>query len=501
MGVVKKQSLHASLYTYVGVLLGILNVFIVFPYFLDKEIIGLIKSLEAVGLVIVPLIYLGFPFAINKFHPVFKELQFSRLKSAMTYMFFFLAINTLVVSVLFYFFRDFIALYFLEKSPLLSKYILLAIPGFVGISWLVIFSYISSSNLKIVAPRISERIIIRVLQILVVILFYFSFVSEKTLIYLLAFSYLIPTLVLFWYVRKNNMLEFDFNFIKKREFKHTEEKKYVGILTLSMIGAAIISNVGMVIIGALLGLDYVAVFFIAFYMGFILDVPAINFSQILKPVLAESLEKGDMDNVKKLYQKSAVVQTMISGFLLLLIFANINEIFAIMPNGDLYLEGKWVVIIIGIGYLIKNLSGCHFDILIMSKYYRLSVGVTFAMALLTIGLFYFLTNYFGFIGAAYAAALTTVLHSILVVFIVYGLFKISPINSKNIQLISLLTFLAIVVYFLPLLENVFFSVFYKSMLISAMFLPTVFFLKISEDMNEQITTLLTKATALFRKKT
>jgi O-antigen/teichoic acid export membrane protein len=288
------------------------------------------------------------------------------------------------------------------------------------------------------------------------------------------------------------MLEFDFDLIRRKEYKHTEEKKYVSLLTLSMIGGAIIANAGMVIIGSLLGLDYVAVFFIAFYMGFILDVPAINFSQILKPVLAESLEKGDMDNVKKLYQKSAVVQTMLSGFLFLLIYANINEIFAIMPNGNLYVEGKWVVIIISIGYVLKNISGCHFDILIMSKFYRLSVGVTVIMAILTIASFYLFTYYFGFIGAAYAAALTTVLHSFLVVAIVYNLYKITPLNGKNFQLIFTIIAFAIAVFFLPQLSNPIISMIYKSVLLSVIFLPTVYLLKISDDMNEQVISILVK---------
>lgn len=489
MGVVKKQSLHASMYTYLGVLMGIVNVFFVFPYFLDKEIIGLIKSLEAIGLVVVPFIYIGFPFAINKFYPVFKELQFKRLQSAMTYMFLVLISNTIVVTLLFFIFRDFIAQYFIDKSPLLSNYVLLAVPGFIGMSWLVIFSYVASSNLKIVVPRIAERIIIRVLQIVLVVVFYFAFVSEKQLLYLMAFSYTMPAFVLFWYVKKNNMLEFDFSLVKSKTFAHAEEKKYVSLLTLSMIGGAVIANAGMVIIGSVLGLDYVAVFFIAFYMGFILDVPAINFSQILKPVLAESLEKDDMENVGKLYNKSAVVQTMLSGFLFLLIFANVNEIFAIMPNGHLYEEGKWVVIIISLGYVLKNLSGCHFDILIMSKYYRLSVGVTVLMAVVTIAAFYLFTSYFGFIGAAYAAALSTVLHSFMVVVLVYGLFRLVPLNFKSLQLIAILLILLIPAYFLPELNNAIVSASYKSMVLVLLFFPTVYFMKISDDMNEQILSL------------
>jgi len=486
MGIIKQQSLKASLVTYCGVLIGILNVFIVFPFFLNKEQIGLIKSLEAIALIVVPFIYIGFPYAVNKFFPVFRTNNHERLKSGMTYMFIVITLNSLTVSVLFFILREQIISYFNEKSPLLSKYVLLSIPVFLCISWLSIFISISSSNLRIVAPRVIERVLIRIIQAVIVLLFYFNILSEKGMVWSIGFGYLIPTILMFIYVKSHNMLEFDPKYFVPNNFIHNEEKHYLGLLTLSTIGDSFISNIGVVIIGSLLGLDYAAVFFIAYYMGYILEVPATNFSLILKPVLAESLAKGDRNNIKKLYKKSSLIQTIISGFLFVLLNANINEIFTIMPNGSNFAEGKWVVIIISLSFVIKNIAGCSTDILIMSKFYRLSVVVTVIMAILTFLLFILLTNYFGFMGAAYASVSSILLNSFLVTGLVYKLFKILPSDKQTIHLITIIFVLFSISLFLPSLSNPYYSIAYKSIVLTGIYLPVIILFKISDDFNNQL---------------
>lgn len=490
MGVVKKQSVKASIITYIGVLIGVLNVFIIFPYFLSKEQIGLIKSLEAIALIIVPFIYIGFPHAVNKFFPVYKESDFSRYKSGMTYLFIVMAINTLIATVVFFFLKDYILSLFNDKSPLLSKYMLFVIPIFIGISWFSIFFGISTSNLKIVMPRLLERILIRIIQMAIVLLFYFSFISELSMVSYIALSYLMIMVLQYLYVKREGMLEFDYKHFITSKIAHDEEKHYVGMLTLSTISDSLISNIGVVIIGTMLGLEYAAIFFIAYYMGYILEVPATNFSLILKPVLADSLEKGDDQNVLKLYKKSSLLQTIISGFLFILLFANINEIFSIMPNGANFVEGKWVVIIISLGFVIKNMAGCHFDILTMSKHYRYSVAVTIIMAILTCVSFILSINFFGFLGAAIASVTTIILHSLFVVIIVYSLLKILPVDKQTLQLGMVLLLIFILSIFLPSLQNSYLSILYKSSLLVCIYLPVIYILGISEDINQQIKRIL-----------
>lgn len=491
MGILKQQSLNASIVTYIGILLGIINVFVVFPLFLSKEIIGLVKALEAVGLIVVPFIYLGLPFAINKFYPVYKNNNPEKLKSALSKMYVLLIFNSVLISVLFYIFRVPIGKYFADKSPLLTENILLAIPVFLGMSWLIVLSYVSSSNLKIIVPRLLERVFIRVFQILLVLLLFSNYLSDKIFLYGISISYLLPTLILVYYLLKHRYLQYNTTALLSKT-NLTEEIEYSSFITLYMFGITIIANIGMVFISAILGLEEAAIFFIAYYMGFILEVPANNFSLILKPVIATSLKNNDLNNVSKLYKKSAIVQTIISGLILILFSANINEIFSIMPNGNEYSDGKIVVLIIALAYTLKNIGGCHFDILIMSEYYKKIVALTIIISVATILLFYMLIINFGLLGAAWATFITIVSYSAIAVLIIYQLYKISPLDTKMFKLVVFILLFLLLSFALPALTNPFFSLIYKGSLIIVVYTFVIYALNLSEDINLQLKQMLHK---------
>lgn len=487
MGIVKEQSIKGSLVTYLGVIIGAFNVFFVFPYFLKPETIGLLKSLEAVGLLVVPFIYLGIPYAINKFYPTLKRLDETKFKILLSKSILFLLTNTVLLTILFFLFRHKIAALFIEKSPLLSKWILMSIPVFVGMSWMIVFSAIAASNLRIAFPKLMERVLLRLLHISIILLFFFAVISEVQLIVLFASMYVLPSFFLFAYVLKRKYIVLDKNALfTTNNFDFSEQKSYAFFMSISTLGTSIISHVGMIIVSSMLGLELAGIFFIAFYMGFILDVPATNFSAILRPVLANSLALDDLDNVHKLYKKSSIVQFLISGFLLLLLTVSIDQIFQIMPNGDIYNEGKFVVLIVALGYVLKNLAGCHFDIMIMSKYYRFSVFITLGMSLFTILFYYLFINHFGLIGAAIAAATTTTINAMIFSVFIFSFYKIAPFSIKTVWLILIFLVVGTVSYFLPEMSNPFLSIIIKSSILLIIFLILIYIFKISEDVSQAL---------------
>lgn len=205
MGIVKQQSIKGSLVTYLGVIIGAFNVFFVFPYFLPPETIGLLKSIEATGLLVVPFIYLGIPYAINKYYPILKEKHPEKFRTLLSKSFLFLISNTLILSLLFFLFKAQIANLFIRKSPLLSEWILIAIPVFIGMSWMIVFSAVAASNLRIAFPKLLERVVLRLLHILVILLFSMAVLSESQLIILFGFTYAIPSFIIFFVCCKKKL--------------------------------------------------------------------------------------------------------------------------------------------------------------------------------------------------------------------------------------------------------------------------------------------------------
>lgn len=480
MGLVGKQSLLGSIITYIGVLLGAINVFYIFPKYLDADVIGLLKSIEAIGLLVVPLVYLGIPFSISKFYPILKHQNDFKFKILLSKTLFFLILNSILFSILFFLFKDFIADFFIQKSPLLSDWILMSIPVLIGMSWLTVFMNISTANLKLAVPKFLERVFLRSLHLLIIVLFTFSIISEHKLLIYYGLSYLLPPLILFLYLKHKKFILFSIKDFKNNRYDFSEQKSYTMFMSLSTISGSIITYVGTVMVSSLLGLEYAGIYFIAFYMGFILDVPASNFSAILRPVISSSIAKDDYSNILNLYQKSSIVQLLFSSFLYLLLFANINEIFFLMPNGETFVEGKAVVLIVGAGYLIKNLFGCHFDILIMSKYFKLSVVISVLLSIVTLIMYYYFINFMGLMGAAITAIATLLAKAIITAAIIKKSkqFGFHPFTKKTFYLVGLILFILILLWFFPVVKVPILSIIIKSSLIFILFVPFVLIFKI-----------------------
>jgi len=64
--------------------------------------------------------------------------------------------------------------------------------------------------------------------------------------------------------------------------------------------------------------------------------------------------------------------------------ANLDSIFMLMPKGEIYQAGKWVVIIVGMGKLVDMLFGPSSEIIIYSKYYSFNILLILLLSALII---------------------------------------------------------------------------------------------------------------------
>ena len=72
MGVVRKQSILSSIFTYIGFAIGAVNILILFPKYFTTEQIGLTRILLDVALMFSTVCTLGSIATVLKFYPVYK---------------------------------------------------------------------------------------------------------------------------------------------------------------------------------------------------------------------------------------------------------------------------------------------------------------------------------------------------------------------------------------------------------------------------------------------
>ena len=64
---------------------------------------------------------------------------------------------------------------------------------------------------------------------------------------------------------------------------------------------------------------------------------------------------------------------IVGGLIFLGIWCNIENVFKLIPNGEIYAQGKWVVFYIGISKLFDMATGVNQEIVGTSKYYKIDL--------------------------------------------------------------------------------------------------------------------------------
>src|SRR5690554_2547334 len=77
MGKIVKQSLLTTVFSYIGVVVGYINVLWLLPYALSPEEIGIFRTIQDMGLLLVPFAQLGLGHGITRFYPRVKDQQFA----------------------------------------------------------------------------------------------------------------------------------------------------------------------------------------------------------------------------------------------------------------------------------------------------------------------------------------------------------------------------------------------------------------------------------------
>ncbi len=246
------------------------------------------------------------------------------------------------------------------------------------------------------------------------------------------------------------------------------------------------------------GLATTAIFNIALSIGLVIAIPRNAIASISDPLLADSWRNNDLDHIGEIYQKSALNLLIVGLFLFLGIWCNIDSIFQIIPNSETYQQGKFVVLMVGLYSLFDMATGLNSEILKNSPYFRydLLLYVFRFVVLLTTNLI--LIPLYSYNGAALAMLISGVMYNLIKFgFIKYKL-NLQPFDIQTIKVILLGIFTYGTTLLLPIFEGSFFkillTVLIKSTTILIIFGGGVLWLKVSEDLNRTVVTMLRKLT-------
>lgn len=477
MGIVLKQSFRNSISFYIGMVIGAINTIIIYPnVFNDNpEYFGLIQILLAYSILISTFTTISIPKIFIRFYPKIKNKGQLYFLSLITPI-----IGFLIALLAYIFVKDHI-FNFLNASNLLREnfYYILILVFLIG--FYEVLTAISRSFLLSVAPVFVNEVFLKVYSICILILYWYDFFDFEIFLQVYLFGYFLKFLILFCIQFFNNRLEFTLS-LKDLEIK---EMFSYGLYVLAG-GASIliVTRLDMMMLGALLDLQQVAFYTVAFFIGNAIIVPAKSISAISLPLISKAFEIDDLEKIQTLYSKSSINQLLIGGLFFLCIWLNIDAIFALLPVN--FQSGKWVVFYIGLSQLFNMASGVNGEIIINSKFYRYDLYSNLFLVIISFITNYILIQKYGINGAAVATSLSILAFNITRLSIIKMKLNMNPFSIQTIYTITLLLVLYYFLNFLPISSIPLIDIIYRSFVACILFIPLVFFLKISDDINKLI---------------
>ncbi len=439
MGIIIRQSVKGTAVSYVGIGIGFITTFFVLTNYLTAEEIGLTRVLVDAATVFAGLAQLGTTSSAIRYYPYFKE-------GDKDHGFFFWTlvvpfIGFLIYSILFWLLKEPISGIFAENSSLFVDYYDFVFPVGFFLLYMSVFEVNSNLLLRIVVPKFIREIVVRVLTLVTYLLYAFDLISLDGFVIAFSSVYGIATIlnIIYIFSLKKISLKPDFKFLKKSLVK--DYFLYTFFLIAAALGGVIAPSINTFFISAKMGLNHTAVFAIAGYMASMIEIPYRSLGTISGPHISQAIKEQDFSRANTLCKSISLHQLLGGFFIFLAIWINIDLIFNLLPNGEIYVAGKWVVFILGLSRLLNSVFNVGDIVLRYSKFYYMSLIFTFILTASAIILNNSLIPLWGINGAAIASLLSYLIFYLLLLGLVGWKTQISIFSWKQAQVVLLVLLL------------------------------------------------------------
>lgn len=481
MGIVIRQSIWGSLFSYTGVILGYLATLVLFPKYFSIEEIGLIRLIVSNAMMFLPLAVVGMNGTWIKIFPYLQETKDLRGK-VLSYQLMIVLTTCFCIALVTTLLKDPLGGLFESKSPLYKDYLYVSLIILIAQALFEFFSSYSTTHLNIIVPNFLRETLLRIINILDILLFGFGLITFDGFIEILIINYALSTFIIVIYTVVKQGFRVNFNKLLRKAWRRKINKFSGFILTLGT-GGSIISNVGFLITSIFLGLTENGILTTCIFIGLVIEMPKRIASQIITPFISTFLKHGDIEELRKTYSSTSVNLFLIGSLIGIGIVTNVVDLFSIIPQGNEFMAGYWVVVLVVISKVTNMYFGVSSEILMYSRYRKLMLNILIITSILVIISNLVFIPTLGLLGAGIAYFLPMFISQIVRVFWIRKLFNFPFfVLSHWKTIIPILASLFFALLFNPEM-TIAIKIVVRSMLTTAIFLALALPLKISPELN------------------
>ena len=431
MGVIAKQSIRGTIVTYLGIAVGVVTTFFVLTRFLTTEEIGWARVLIDAAVLFVGLAQLGTSSSVIRFYPYFHN------DSEEDHGFFFWAlvvpfIGFVLFALIYWACRVPLGAWFGDKSPLFVEYYYFVLPLAFFMLYQTICETTCNVLMHIVVPRAVRELVVRIGLLVIYLLYAFDILSLDGLVIGICVNYALAALInlCYFFSLQKISLRPDWNFLRENTPLVRRYLVYTGFLIVSAATTTLAPTLSSFFVTAKMGLDSTGVFAIATYMAVMVSVPFRSVTAIASPQLARAIKEQNREEGSKLIQQVTRNLLLIGGFILLLIWINIDLIFHILPNGETFAPAKNVVLILGVSQLVLATFSICLTTLNYSRFYAISLLLSLILTISALVLNNYLVPLWGMDGAAISNVVSYGLYYLLIIATVVPLCRVHVVDRR-----------------------------------------------------------------------
>jgi O-antigen/teichoic acid export membrane protein len=485
MGIIIKQSISNTVFTFLGFMIGAINALFLYVYILGETYYGITTFILSTANLAMPFFAFGAQNTLLKYFQGYesKENQ-AKFLSLMLVLPFFASIPLLIIG---FIFQEPIGNFVSQRNSIGKDYLGLIAVIAILMAYFEVFYAHAKAHLKSVFGNFLKEVFLRILISIGLILVYFQYVTALEFIYSLILIYGIITLIMaFWafFIRKPKL-----NFAKLENQK--EVLKFSGFIVFSSSIALMLLELDKFMIFSYLPAKENAYYSVATFIALTISVPLRAMHQITHPITSELMLKNDRLSLQKLYERSSITLQFIGGLLFVGIVCNINQVYAILNKPE-YAAAIPVVLMISFAKYVDLMMGNNNSIIYNSKYYTKVLAIGLIIVAMAVFLNWILIPIYGIIGAAIATLITLVSYNLMKLSFVTIKLKLFPFTVKTLYSLLITSFCFGIFYFWDFNWHPLINIIVKSILITLFYIGTHYFLKISNDINGLISSVFNK---------
>jgi len=331
-----------------------------------------------------------------------------------------------------------------EKDTELLRYLSFFVVS--GMAFLMAVSAAATTK-RIAVPVFYKNLGLRIAMLLLGLpLLYYAFTFSE---WLIAYAWASLALGLVALLYAWNRVKPNFTWRHMGAPMGKDVQKFAWISVFSVLIEIGINTLDVQMLSMLTDMESVGIYGMAFFIGSVIDGIRRPINQMLAPQISTSWNKGNMEVLRKIYEKTSSAQMLVNAAFVIMVMVNVQWVFSLIPDGERFYPAIPVVGWTLARKYINASFGSNGEIIANSPFYKLNMQIGSIMLVINVVLNFLFIPKYGILGVAYSGLIAVLFVNTMRAVMIYRKSGLQPFTRESLYIFAGSSLVGLVCYALP----------------------------------------------------